>query len=314
MRNGSASDRKLVRVLEVDPDLGQGLDASELIDATRQAVGTLENAEPGPWRPHGVHEGKLLYGGLVFEGLMVRELTLGSSVSAELLGAGDVLVPYDADQVVPFVPSEMGWTVVEPVRIAWLDAPFAVAARRWPPLGIALLQRAQRRADRLAVTQAIAQITRVDDRVLALLWHLSERWGRVTTAGVVLPVQLTHKAIARLVGAQRPSVTTALSGLEKRGLLARRDDGAWVLGTPEEPVRLEELPEASPWHGGRSASLVAERPPVMPLDVRLAGLSETVERIGQAASVQIDRARALCAASMTLREQAREARRRDEAP
>jgi hypothetical protein len=132
MASGPASSRRLVRVLEVDPDLGQGLDAADLAEAVRQVVGVLESADPGPWRPRGVNDGKCLYGGLLFEGLMVRELALGSSVSAELLGAGDVLIPYDADQAVPFVPSEMGWTVVQPARIAWLDAPFAVAVRRWP--------------------------------------------------------------------------------------------------------------------------------------------------------------------------------------
>ena len=236
MTPGPAPSRRLVRVLEVDPDLGQALGGSDLVEATRQTVGTLEVVEAGLWRPRTVHEGKVLYGGLVFEGLIVRELSLGTAVSAELLGAGDVVVPRDADQVVPFVPSEMGWRVLEPARIAWLDAPFAVAARRWPHLGVALLQRAQRRADRLAVTQAIAQLTRIDDRVLALFWHLAERWGRVTTGGVVLPLRLTHKAIARLIGAQRPSVTTALTGLERKGLVSRREDGAWVLGVPTEPM------------------------------------------------------------------------------
>src|SRR3954468_11481529 len=126
MTAGPASSRRVVRVLEVDPDLGQALDVPDLAEATRQAVGTLEAIGTGEWRPRGVHDGKLLYGGLLFEGLMVRELSLGASVSAELLGAGDVLGPYDADQVVPFVPSEAGWTVLEPARIAWLDAPFAV--------------------------------------------------------------------------------------------------------------------------------------------------------------------------------------------
>src|SRR3954451_20296023 len=309
MRNGPASDRKLVRVLEVDPDLGQGLDASELIDATRQAVGTLENAEPGPWRPRGVHEGKLLYGGLVFEGLMVRELTLGSSVSAELLGAGDVLVPYDADQGVPFVPSEMAWTVVEPMRIAWLDAPFAVAARRWPPLGIALLQRAQRRADRLAVTQAIAQITRVDDRVLALLWHLSERWGRVSPAGVILPVKLTHKALARLVGAQRPSVTTAITALEGKGLVARREDGSWLLGTLAKPAIADMTAEPSPFRNGRSVSLIDERPAPVPLEIRLAELSETFAETSSRLTAVSASPRALREESAALRDQARQARR-----
>src|SRR3954468_8454592 len=278
MNTGPASSRRLVRILEIDPDLGQALDAADLTEATRQAVGTLEAAEPGPWRPRGVHGGKLLYGGLVCEGLMVRELALGSSVSAELLGAGDVVIPYDADQTVAFVPAEKGWTVLEPTRIAWLDAAFAVAARRWPQLNVALLQRAQRRADRLAVTQAIAQITRVDDRLLALLWHLSERWGRVSTSGVVLPVRLTHKALARLVGAQRPSVTTAITALEQKGLVARREDGAWVLGTPEQPATAEMTSEPSPWRSGRSVALLHERPAPVPLDVRLTELSETFAR------------------------------------
>src|SRR3954463_10573044 len=107
--------RKLVRVLDVDPDLGQGLEPADLVEATRHAVGTPEIAEPGRWHPRGVDDAKLLYGGLVYEGLMVRELALGSSVSAELLGAGDVLVPYDADEAAAFVPAEMGWTVVEPI-------------------------------------------------------------------------------------------------------------------------------------------------------------------------------------------------------
>src|SRR3954452_19474608 len=103
-----ASSRKLVRVLEVARDLGQVLGPAALAEATRHAVGMLEIAEPGRWRPRGFDDAKLLYGGLVYEGLMVRELALGPSVSAELLGAGDVLVPYDADEVAPFVPAEMG--------------------------------------------------------------------------------------------------------------------------------------------------------------------------------------------------------------
>jgi CRP/FNR family cyclic AMP-dependent transcriptional regulator len=311
MSFGPGSSRRLIRVLEADPDLGQALDGPELAEATRQAVGTLEVAEPGPWRPRGVHDGKLLFGGLICDGLLVRELALGSSVSAEMLGAGDVLVPYDADQAVPFVPSEMGWTVLETVRIAWLDAPFAVATRRWPQLGVALLQRAQRRADRLAVTQAIAQITRVDDRVLALLWHLSERWGRVTPAGVILPFKLTHKAIARLVGAQRPSVTTALTALEKGGLVARREDGAWVLGTPQQPADADAPADVSPWRAGRSASLLPERPVPMPLDVRLSQLSETFARTSDQMRVVLDASRALREESIELRDQARQARRAD---
>src|SRR5947208_755394 len=82
--------------------------------------------------------------------------------------------------------------------------------------------------ERVGVLQAIAQMTRVDDRVLMLLWHLSERWGRVRRDGILLPLRLPHKAIARLIGARRPSVTTAIGALERRGDLERRADGAWL--------------------------------------------------------------------------------------
>src|SRR3954453_848264 len=68
MSSGPGSSRRLIRVLEADPDLGQALDGPDLAEATRQAVGTLETAEPGPWRPLGVHDGELLYGGLICDG------------------------------------------------------------------------------------------------------------------------------------------------------------------------------------------------------------------------------------------------------
>jgi CTP:molybdopterin cytidylyltransferase MocA len=45
----------------------------------------------------------------------------------------------------------------------------------------------------------------------------------------VLELPLTHQVLGRLVGAQRPSVTTALSDLARRGVIERREDGAWIL-------------------------------------------------------------------------------------
>jgi CRP/FNR family transcriptional regulator, cyclic AMP receptor protein len=79
------------------------------------------------------------------------------------------------------------------------------------------------------VTQAIAHITRVDERLLALLWLLAERWGRVVPGGVLVSLRLPHRTLAGMVGARRPSVTTALGQLMARGAIERRQDGAWVL-------------------------------------------------------------------------------------
>ena len=65
--------------------------------------------------------------------------------------------------------------------------------------------------------------------MLALLWHLAERFGRVAPDGVVLGLRLTHRMIGELVGAQRPTVSLALTSLLEDGLVARRDDGTLVL-------------------------------------------------------------------------------------
>ena len=59
-----------------------------------------------------------------------------------------------------------------------IDHALAVRAAQWPEIFASLVERAPR-AERLVVMQAIGHLTRVDDRLLALLWCLAERWGRV---------------------------------------------------------------------------------------------------------------------------------------
>src|SRR4051794_25716595 len=254
---------RLVRILHEDPDLGYRLDPAEAQAAARQTVGILEEVPTGPWTPAPLAHGRCLFGGLLLDGLLVRELTVGGAVTGELLGAGDLVLPNDADATVPFVGSESTWTAMERTRIAWLDGPFVVAIRRWPELGAALLERSHRRFVRVGVLQAIGQLTRIDDRVLTLLWHLAERWGRVRPDGVLLPLRLPHKAIAHLLGARRPWVPTAIGWLERSGRLQRRSDGAWLLlGSP--PTAIDDVPEReSPWSDGRSGepSVVRVNPP-----------------------------------------------------
>ena len=98
----------------------------------------------------------------------------------------------------------------------------------------ALLRRGVHRAHSLALIHAIASAKRLETRLLLLLWHLADRWGRVRTDGVFLPVPLTHETIAHLVGARRPSVSTGLKALERDGHLARTECGGWLL--PAEPL------------------------------------------------------------------------------
>ena len=92
-----------------------------------------------------------------------------------------------------------------------LDRRFAAEVSQYPEVTAALFDRLSERSLRLATTQAISQLTRVDRRLKALFWHLAERWGRVGGEGVVIPLALTHRILGQLVGARRPTVSTALS-------------------------------------------------------------------------------------------------------
>jgi CRP/FNR family transcriptional regulator, cyclic AMP receptor protein len=97
----------------------------------------------------------------------------------------------------------------------------------------ALLERWAGRTRRLAVLQTISQLNRVDRRVLTLLWHLAERWGRVTPDGVLVPLALSHRMLGQLVGARRPTISTALGELIRAAELIRGPDGTWILtGAP----------------------------------------------------------------------------------
>jgi hypothetical protein len=62
---------------------------------------------------------------------------------------------------------------------------------------------------------------------------LAERWGRVTPDGVLLPLTLSHRMLGQLIGARRPTVSTALGALTRAGEVSRRMDGGWLLcGSP----------------------------------------------------------------------------------
>ena len=148
----------------------------------------------------------------------------------ELLGPGDVLRPWDQE---PFdalpITYRCTWTVVAPVELAPLDDRFGRLVARWPSVMGQLMQRMAQRSQRLALQQAIGELQGVDVRLRTVLWYLAERWGHVTPEGVVLPFTLTHEMLGRLVGARRPSVTSALGALAEEGTVHRLPEGHWLL-------------------------------------------------------------------------------------
>jgi len=219
-----------VQLLDVDPELARELDQRRAREAAQRLYARTVEVPRGRWTPNlGLLERARPIGLLILEGLLIREATVDEHPSAELLGPGDVLRAWDDTDQEELLPRTIEWSALSATRVAIIDHALAVRAAQWPEVFAGLLDRAARRAERLVVMQAIAHLTRVDDRLLALLWCLAERWGRVVPGGVLVSLRLSHRTLAAMVGARRPSVTTALGQLIARGELERRADGEWVL-------------------------------------------------------------------------------------
>ena len=219
---------RLVRLLDHEPDFAAGVAADELEAARQHTIAPVFTLSPGPWWPPELRTEDVTgpFSVLVLSGLIARDVVLADRVATQLVGAGDAIPLGEWDDGSP--PLESCWRVAVEADVAVLDAGFLAAAQRWPWLAARAVERALRWADRAAALQAITQLGRVDVRLVALFWHLADRWGQMTSDGVVLPLRLTHETLGRLVGAQRPTVTLALRDLREQGTLQRRGAG-WLL-------------------------------------------------------------------------------------
>jgi len=227
-RKPSTSRNDVVCVFDEDPDLLAGLDPATTAMLRHRAVAPKLCIEAGPW-PAPVEEASTgSFGLLVVEGLMIRSLRLAGRECPELIGAGDVLRPWDCERD-GSVPMSVSWTALERTTVAVLDQGFAPVLCRFPTIMSALLSRSTRRSRTLAFLLAIAHIRHAETRLQTLLWHLADRWGRVTPAGVHLPLALTHKTLAQLACMRRPTASATLQRMARAGEVARRHDHTWLL-------------------------------------------------------------------------------------
>jgi CRP/FNR family transcriptional regulator, cyclic AMP receptor protein len=215
------------QVLKEDPELAEAVPPERRQRAIQDCTAPELRIQPGALARDGSLGFRGGIGVLVLSGLMIRRVGIEGRYGAELIGEGDLLRPSD-EQVSPLLPITTDWSVLLPTRVAALDCAFEQQLAQYPELARALVGRAIQRSKNLAVNMAIVHQARVDVRLHMLLWHLAARWGRVRSDGTVLRLRLTHAVLADLVAARRPTVTTALSELTRRGLI-RTDGDTWVL-------------------------------------------------------------------------------------
>lgn len=215
-----------MQLLECDPRLAEGLPAEERAAAAESLPVQAAMLRKGSWDP-GVgppETGQLGY--LVCGGVLIRRVEVGRGRGIELLGEGDILRPWQEDAS-SFCRSS--WEILEPTTIMVLGPAVARGLARWPAIASNLLARGVSRSRASTAAAAISSIVGLDERLLILLWHLAERWGDPAKEGIRIPIGLPHRLLAELVGARRPSVTTALTSLQEEGRLAHASDGCLVL-------------------------------------------------------------------------------------
>lgn len=236
--NGSTP---LCVLLDYDPDLYRLIDRETAAVARQRAVAATRVIPAGAWEPADRATARG-FGALLLDGALVRRVTLGDSTASEILGPGDIFDP-TAQHASGILAEQVTWRALHKCRIAVLDTEFAYRIAPWPTLGVELAARSRRRALHAGLQLAITNHRRVEQRLLALLLHFAERWGRVTPDGLRLDLPLTHALLGELIGAQRPSVTTVLARLSRSGHVEHLPDG-WLIRHWQQPDPNTEHPAA----------------------------------------------------------------------
>jgi hypothetical protein len=230
-----------VPVLLHDAGLAACVPLHDSARAANLSTAALLRVRRGGWQAHAdarcPHHGGGL---LILDGLLVRRVGHGRHYGAELLAAGDVIRPWQDEEQAGIVTLELRWQACTRLELAVLDTAWLARMAAWPAIGAELLDRALERTQRLAALTALCRERQLEVVLERVLWKLAERFGVVRPTGVHIDLPLTHGILAELVGACRPSVSTAVARLASDGRV-RREGRNWVLpvdrvGSPPAPL------------------------------------------------------------------------------
>lgn len=218
-------------MLHEDPDLAQHLERNQVRGAGRAALARVISLPKAQFSPQErLPDGPGTFGMLVLEGLLLRAMSVATRPSLEVFGPGDVVRPSDQSDPGGVVPVEVTWWALTAARLAVLGPGFTRRMCDYPSVIAELAARLSRGSAAGCLRLSIVQQPRLSTRVHFMLWHLADRFGRVHSEGVVLPVPLCHGLVSWLVGAGRSAVCRAVNELQRERLIEHRPDGTWWLG------------------------------------------------------------------------------------
>lgn len=187
------------------------------------AVGTarvLDFGEPGAAKEEVELRGSSM---VILSGAVMVRGSSGRRRTAEILGSGDVLRPTSMSDTV-----SVNWHCSQRTQMARLDDVTNLLCQRHEAL-TAVLEADGQRLQSLQTRLAIAQEPALHIRLSLLLHHLSMRWGRVTRSGTLVPLRLTHAALAELCSSQRASTSRVLHQLASGDAAVSRSPAGWLL-------------------------------------------------------------------------------------
>ena len=214
-------------VVQLDAQLRERRSAFDT-DAARRLVARVRHVARGPFDAAAiVPDPADSLGLLVLDGLIALGLDAGRAQVSWLIGPGDLIRPWDMRETC--LTEQTRWHALTNTRVALLDGDFSRRTGGIPVIARSVVAKAAQTSQWLLAKSLIVSAPVIEERLLLLFALLAERWGKVRSEGVWLELPLTHEMLARMSGARRPSVSTALRSLGDAGLVESMHRGCWLL-------------------------------------------------------------------------------------
>ncbi|HYB26384.1 MAG TPA: hypothetical protein VEF89_07215 [Solirubrobacteraceae bacterium] len=294
-----------VSLLDIQPDLADVLSEEQRIEARRFLL-PVEDVDKGADVARLLEESGA-FGAIVLDGMLIEALQIGEAPTLRLIGPGSFVPPADAAPSMPVLGARL--FVPVPTRLVLLGDELLIAARRWPWIVSGLHGRMLEHSEDLATQLAICQLPRVEDRLMALMWQLAQFWGRVTPAGIRVPVSLSHEVLGGLVGARRSTVTLAVRTLAERGSLVRQEDGWLILEPPAAPLSTEPKAPQLLLTAPRGSAWASRDPEELGPEELVMLIQHVAQTRIELAQDQIRRAREQAEEARAMRERAQRSRK-----